>query len=244
MLTLSPAPRGLTHFPGMRAHLVTSAVFVIGLALVVFAMQQPILQFWQAAFQALSGFVGLHSAIVLPACAYKSILCSDPASLYGISLSDQSANQTYAGLGIGAALMAASFGLSKFSVPLRYGLRLMAGFMLVPCLVELFVPEYFAADLGQDVAQVLRTGFLFLLLSPIILGLTGFIFPGAIWKKVAVTVAAMLYFVLLLPALAVVHLLALYWLGEGFLPFMNMVMTTLLMSFELAAFYGLLASQD
>lgn len=244
MLGLTTAPRGLTHFPNMRMHLLQSALIVIAFAAFVFLQEGAVLSAWATLYQWLSAAAGLPGEVTLSGCSMTNIMCHAPTAVQGAALPVQTQARTLVGIAVAAALLLSSFCVNPLKVPLRYGLRIFATFIGVPALLLLVIPQEFTASAPAHLGQVLQTGYLFLLFMPLVLGLTGFIFPGALVKKAGVVLVAMAYFFVLVPVLTVLHLVLLHALGLAFLPFLNVFGTTLLFSFELMAFYGVLAAQD
>lgn len=244
MFQITEAPRGLRHFPDMKGQLFISALLVMATSAGIYLLRGPIFAAWMQAYAFLSSWVGLPSEVQLGSCALTELFCRESGTLSGVTLNNQTLAKTVVGILVAAAFATGSFLVDGKKVALRYGLRILATLILAPSVLLVVIPQYFNADELRHVAQILHTGYLFLLLTPLIMGLTGFIFPGRLDKKYLVLLSTLAYFFILVPVLAVLHLVALDALGHGFLPLLNMLGTTLLFSFELAAFYGLLASQD
>ena len=228
----------------MKGQLFASALLVMATSAGIYLLREPIFTVWLQAYALLSGWVGMPSEVQLGSCALTDLFCRESGTLTGLTPATQTLAKTVLGILIAAALATGSFLVDPKKVALRYGLRILATLVLAPSVLLLTIPQYFNADELRHVAQILHTGYLFLLLTPLIMGLAGFIFPGRLHKKYLVLLATLAYFFVLVPVLAVLHLVVLDTLGQGFLPLLNMLGTTLLFSFELAAFYGLLASQD
>jgi hypothetical protein len=144
---------------------------------------------------------------------------------------------------LAALSFAASFALPATSVPARYLLRTLSVVLALPLLGAAAMESVDPLNIESHLAQVFKLGFWFLVMMPCIFAVIAFILPGNLAKKLLIVLVAVGYFYFSVPVLALFHLHALVLLGQAVVPALNVFFTILMLSVQLIAFYGVLASQ-
>lgn len=238
-LPLKPAPRGLAHIEDPLPRVVTGAVLALAMSSYIAWQQVGLFRSWSQLFEGLGAWFGLKVSVTLsnaPALDELAVVVGAQATLPSTHLSALGA------MALGVVLWLVSSALAAERVPARYGLRALA------LVVGLPAAGFWALGLDPElnvqahVAQVFRMGYWFILVTPVLFALTGFVLPGNVAKKVLWTLAALLYFFTSVPVLALLHLQVLTLAGAAFAPSLNVLFMVLVMSLHLVAFYSLVAS--
>lgn len=238
-LPLRPAPRGLAHIEDPVPRLVAGTVLTVAMSAYIAWQQVWLFRAWSELFAGLGDWFGLEVSVTLSNSASLSglaVVVGTGVALPGIHLS------AFGALALGVALWLASGALSPERVPHRYGLRAVALIVALPAAGFWALGIDPQLNVAAHVAQVFRMGYWFVLATPVLFAVTGFVLPGNLAKKTLWTLAALLYFFTSTPVLALLHLQVLALAGAAFAPAMNVLFLVLLMSLHLVAFYSLVAS--
>lgn len=238
MLALTPPPRGLRHYEQAAPRVLSGWLLMAALSAYLFWQQIWLFRGWSNLFSGLGRWFGLDVGVAL---SFENGLFTS------VSLKGQVPTVAEGSvwlLAIALAMFAGSWMVNAQRVPARYGLRALALVLALPALGFLALGHRPDLDAEAHVAHVFKVGYWFLLLLPIIYGMTAFTLPGNLGRRTLGVLMAMLYFYYSVPVLALVHWQLLMWLGEAAAAPLNVLLTVLLMSVHMMAFYGLLAAVE
>ena len=122
--------------------------------------------------------------------------------------------------------------------PLAYFLRALAVIQLTAQVWFSFAPPPFSYALSQYMAGLLVCGVVILLLAPVLVAFTYFIFDFPLWQKLALVSMLLVHLALFLPLQAVVHAWILYRSSLISMPILFLVFGVLLDVFVYVALYG------
>ena len=137
-----------------------------------------------------------------------------------------------------AVVLVVSLVLPPRFTPLKYFLRFATLVQLTTFLYFAIRPHGFPYALPQYTLGFLEAGCALLVLIPLVLGLTYFPFDIALWRKVALTVMAVLHVAILLPLQVALHAYVVFHLSLLALPALFFIWGLLLEVFVFVAFYG------
>ncbi|MEO6443978.1 MAG: hypothetical protein ABIZ91_03285 [Gemmatimonadaceae bacterium] len=137
-----------------------------------------------------------------------------------------------------ALVLALTLVLPPRVLPLKYFLRFATLVQLTTFLTFAVRPDSFPYALPQYSLGFLQAGCALLVLIPLVLGLTYFPFDIALWRKVALTLMAVLHIALLLPLQVALHSYVVFHLSLLVLPTMFFIWGLLVEIFVFVAFYG------
>jgi hypothetical protein len=232
--------RGLSHISGALPRILSG--FLIMFATAVWLYSQNLLMFrgWSDVMAGLSAVSGVPSTITM-SMALPGGLATVVHAPYTVLPMLQS---IWIVLALAAGCLVASFVLAPVRLPARYFLRVLAVVLALPALGYFVIDHPATFDLENHIAQVFRLGYWFMLVMPVIYAVTGFILPGNMARRFGIVVLAVTFTYLTVPVLALLHLHAILLAGPAIVPTLNVFFGILILSVELIAFYGLLASQE
>jgi hypothetical protein len=238
MLTPIAPHRGLSHIEGALPR-ITGGVLLM-LATTCWLYSQSVLMFrgWTDVMAGLSAAFGVPTSVAMSVQGGLAAVVHAPHAVMPMMQS------VWIVLGLAAASTVASFLLPAVRLPARYFLRVLAIVLALPALGYFLVDQPAAFNLENHLAQVFRLGYWFLLTLPVILAITGFILPGNLARRFGTVLLALVFFYFTVPVLALLHLHAILLAGPALVPALNVFFGILLLSIELIAVYGLLASQE
>ncbi len=238
MLALKQPPRGLGHYENSAPQVISGSLLMVMLS--SYLLWQDILIFssWAELFEGLCQLFGVDGSVALSREGGVAVSVRLPSGLPSMWFSG------WLAVGVSAAAALASFIINANNVPGRYALRALALILGLPALGYLGLGIEPGLNVEAHVANVFRLGFWFIVLIPLVFAATGFVLPGNLARKAVWTLVAMLYFYTNVPVLALLHWQVLTLAGPAWAPALNVLLTVLLMSFHLVAFYGLVASTE
>lgn len=238
MLALTPPPRGLRHYENAAPRVLSGWLLMMALSAYLFWQQIWLFRGWSSTFSGLGRWFG-HDV--------NTALSFDGGLQVSVRLNGAVPTVSEGPwwlLGIAAAVFLGSWLVSAQRVPARYSMRALGIVLGLPALGFFLLGHRPDLDAEAHVAQVFKVGYWFMVLLPIIYGMTAFTLPGNLGRRVLGVLLALLYFYYSVPVLALVHWQLLLWLGEAAAAPLNVLLTVLLMSVHLMAFYGLLAAVE
>ena len=123
-------------------------------------------------------------------------------------------------------------------IPLGYFLRAIAVIQLTAQVWFSFASPPFSYSLAQYTAGLLVCGVVILLLAPILVACTYFIFDFELWQKLLLATMLLLHLALFLPLQAVIHAFVIYRGSLLAMPMLFLVFGVLLDVFVYVALYG------
>lgn len=228
--------RGYVHYASAGPRVLAGMALMTALAAYLFDQSAAIFRLWSMMFEALTRATGVASSIVM---SVKGGLLANVK--VGV-LATTGPSQALMTAALGGALLFLSLCLPRNRVPARYGLAALGIVLAVPAAIQAWLSLPVQFDLASQVAFVFKTGYWFVLATPLVLALTAFVLPGNLVARALLAAAAVTYLVLTVPLLALLHLHVLVWLGVAWLPLLNLGFTVLVLSFIFICFYGLMAS--
>lgn len=238
MLTPIAPHRGLTHIEGALPRIASGVLLMAALTCWLYSQNRHLFLGWSDLMAWVSALSGAPATVTLSLQDTLAIVVTAPQAVMPMTQS------IWVVLALAAISAVSSFLLPPVRLPARYFLRVLAIVLALPALGYFAVAHPAPFDLENHVAQVFRLGYWFLLVMPVIFAVTGFILPGNLARRFAVVVVALLFTYVTVPILALLHLHALLLAGPAIAPALNVFFGILMLSVELIAFYGLLASQE
>ena len=232
------------HLPWHR--LATGLLIALGFTGLLALLQAPLAAFW--GWQMLAWLQGLD----LAGPALAANLAADPASLDPADLSLFSlvvpqvdlAMADLGSTGLAAhglacvALWVAAGWLPDHAKPGAYVLRFAVLIHAASVLYFGLWPGSFTHSLGGHVSAGLRQSWMLLLLTPWLHLCTYYLFPFALWQRLAVTGVTLLYLALLAPLQYTSHALLLVLAGPVLMPLLHLLFGVMVPILGLVALYG------
>ncbi|WP_148306452.1 hypothetical protein [Gemmatirosa kalamazoonensis] len=134
--------------------------------------------------------------------------------------------------------LAATFALSPRQLPLRYAIRAVVALQLVSIAYFALARPPFAYRLPDYLVGFLSTGAAVLVLLPLLLGLTFFLFHMALWRKLLLAALLVAHMAVLFPLQALVHAYLVTHATLLVLPPLFLVFGLLVETAVFVAFYG------
>jgi hypothetical protein len=237
---LSPiAPhRGLSHITGALPRVIGGMLLMLATSCWLFSQSLLMFRGWADIMAGLSAASGVPTTVSLSLPGGLAAVVRAPHALLAMTES------IWIVLALAGAALIGSFLLPAARLPARYFLRVVAIVLALPALGYFVISQPAKFDLENHIAQVFRLGYWFVLTMPVILAVTAFILPGNLARRFGTVVIALLFFYLTVPVLALLHLHVILLAGPAIVPALNVFFGILMLSIELIAFYGLLASHE
>ncbi len=205
-------------------------------ALAVFVLLDPLLEQWRHVLEILRVPLGLPGLVATRVVELGPI--SVPIPFYTAEAHWPQARDLFTGWVVVAALAIPGMLLRGRFLPLGYFLRALAVIQLTAQFWFSFAAPPFTYALSQYVAGLLICGVVILLLSPILVAFTYFIFDFPLWQKLLLATMLLVHLAVFLPLQAVVHAYVVYRGSLLAMPMLFLVFGVLLDVFVYVALYG------
>ena len=232
------------HLPWHR--LATGLLIALGCTGLLALLQAPLAAFW--GWQMLAWLQGLDlGGPALAADLAADPAAPDPADLSLFSLPVPQIDLVMADVGsVGlaahglacVALWVAAGWLPDHAKPGAYVLRFAVLIHGASVLYFGLWPGSFTHSLGGHVSAGLRQSWMLLLLTPWLHLCTYYLFPFALWQRLAVTAVTLLYLALLAPLQYTTHALLLVLAGPVLMPLLHLLFGVMVPILGLVALYG------
>lgn len=236
MLTPVPSHRGFVHLTGETPRILSGFLMMAYLSYWLWAQSLSLFTGWSVIAQGLST-AGAPLRVTLS--NVGTFLVTVKAVSPTLSMGQSILLMT----GLGVVFGGLSMGVSPLKVPLRYFLRTLAVVVVLPAVGYWISSGTAPLDVEAHLAQVFKTGYWFLVVSPLLFAITGYVLPGSVSRKIGVSLVSTFYLYLTIPILALLHYHVILLMGPASVAVLNVFFTTLILSFEFISFYGVLASQ-
>lgn len=216
--------------------LIDLIVLPLMFSLAVFVLLDPLLSSWQWLFDLLREPLGLPGVVSTRVVQIGPISAAIPfftaESNWPGAIDLRSGWILVASLAIPGALLRGRY------TPLAYFLRALAVIQLTAQVWFSFAAPPFTYALSQYMAGLLVCGVVILLLAPVLVSVTYFIFDFPLWQKVLLATMLLVHLAVFLPLQAVVHAWVVYRGSLLALPMLFLVFGVLLDVFVYVALYG------
>lgn len=231
--------RGLQHYDAKNLpYVICGIVLMSGLCAWLVWQEIWIFYSWRLIFSGLGEWLGYQTDVVLSHTDTLSVVVSVPHSNVSV---DDSLWRSWL---LGGVLLAASFFLPARYVPLRYLLRALFFILTLPIIGYLLWGTDRHIDISSHLAGVFQQGYWFIIMTPVFFSLTAFTLPGNLVLRLGWVILTEVYFLLIIPIIALFHWLILLYIGPLVSPVLNTLGTILLLSCYLIAFFGVAASVE
>lgn len=231
-------PRGLAHVTGALPRVLSGMLLMVATSCWLYSQSLSIFRGWAVLVQGLSTLFGMPVSFTM---SFQGTLAAVVQAPYLVMDMQQS---TLIAIALAVGCLALSFALPAARVPARYFLRVVAVVLALPACGYLLVEKPQAFDLENHMAQLFKMGYWFVLVVPLVYAVTAFILPGNLARRFPLVLLAVLFFYVSVPILALLHMHAVLLAGPAIAPALSVFFGILILSIELIAFYGLLASQE
>ncbi len=216
--------------------LVDLVVLPLMFSLAVFVLLDPLLDTWRAVFEALRGPLGLPGVVSTRVVELGPVSVAIPfytaEAMWPTAFDLRTGWFLVAGLAIAGVLLRGRF------TPLAYLLRALAVVQLTAQVWFSFAAPPFTYALSQYMAGLLVCGVVILLLAPVLVSFTYFIFDFPLWQKLLLATMLLVHLAVFLPLQAVVHAYVIYRGSLLTMPILFLVFGVLLDVFVYVALYG------
>ncbi len=216
--------------------LIDLLVLPLMFTLAVFVFLDPLMDSWRWILDALRGPLGLPGVVATRVVELGPVTV--PIPFYTAVSEWPEAIDRRSGWVFTAILAIAGVLLRGRYTPFGYFLRALAVIQLTAQVWFTFAPPPFTYALSQYVAGLLVCGVVILLLSPVLVAVTYFIFDFPLWQKALLMIMLLLHLALFLPLQAVVHAWILHRTSLLSMPILFLVFGVLLDVFVYVALYG------
>lgn len=212
--------------------LVLPLMFTLG----VFVVLDPIMEGWRWLLETLQSPLGLPGVVATRVVELGPVTVAIP---FYTAMSDWPATVDLRTGWVLMALMAVGgFALRGRYIPLAYFLRALAVIQFTAQLWFSLADPPFTYTLAQYISGLLVCGVVILLLSPVLVAVTYFIFDFPLYQKAVLMIMLLLHLALFLPLQAVVHAWILHRASLLSMPMLFLVFGVLLDVFVYVALYG------
>ena len=205
-------------------------------SLAVFVLLDPLLEGWRWILEIMRTPLGLPGAVSTRVVELGPL--SVPIPFYTAESRWPTPFDLRTGWITVAALALPGMLLRGRFTPGAYALRALAVIQLTAQLWFSFAAPPFSYALSQYVAGLLVCGVVILLLAPLLVSFTYFIFDFPLWQKLLLATMLLLHLALLLPLQAVVHAYVIYRGSLLSMPLLFLMFGVLLDVFVYVALYG------
>lgn len=216
--------------------LIDLLVLPLMFTLTVFVVLDPLMDGWRWIFDSLRGPLGLPGVVATRVVELGPITV--PIPFYTAESAWPAAIDLRSGWVLTALLAVAGVLLRGRYTPFGYFLRALAVIQLTAQLWFSLAPPPFTYALSQYMAGLLVCGVVILLLSPVLVSVTYFIFDFPLWQKAMLMTMLLLHLALFLPLQAVVHAWILHRTSLLSMPMLFLVFGVLFDVFVYVALYG------
>ncbi|MES2522135.1 MAG: hypothetical protein V4617_05505 [Gemmatimonadota bacterium] len=212
--------------------LVLPAIFMTA----VFVSLDPLLDLWRWTLEFARVPLGLPGTVATRVVEVGPVAVAVP--YYSAEALWPSAVDMRTGWITAAVLAVAGMLLRGRMIPFGYFLRALAAIQLTAQVWFTFAAPPFTYALSQYVAGLLVCGVVILLLAPVLVAFTYFIFDFPLWQKLLLASMLLLHLAVFLPLQAMVHAWLVYRASLLALPMLFLVFGVLLDVFVYVALYG------
>ncbi|MEQ1690979.1 MAG: hypothetical protein ABMA00_06825 [Gemmatimonas sp.] len=216
--------------------LVDLIVLPLMFSLAVFVLLDPLLEGWRVVLEALREPLGLPGVVATRVVQIGPLSAAVP--FYSAEAHWPAAIDLRSGWILVAALAIPGMLLRGRFTPLAYFLRALAVIQLTGQVWFSFAAPPFSYALSQYVAGLLVCGVVILLLAPLLVSFTYFIFDFQMWQKLLLATMLLAHLAVFLPLQAIVHAWVLYRGSLLTMPMLFLVFGVLLDVFVYVALYG------
>lgn len=205
-------------------------------ALAVFVLLDPLLEQWRNLFEMLRAPLGLPGVVTTRVVELGPISVAIPfysaQAAWPAPMDLRSGWILVAGLAIAGVLLRGRF------TPFAYLLRALAVVQLTAQVWFSFAEPPFSYSLPQYMSGLLVCGVVILLLAPVLVSFTYFIFDFPLWQKLLLATMLLAHLAVFLPLQAVVHAYVIHRGSLLAMPILFLVFGVLLDVFVYVALYG------
>lgn len=216
--------------------LIDLVVLPIMFTTAVFILLDPMMDFWRYVLDVLRVPLGLPGVVSTRVVELGPLAVAVPyytaESFWPAALDLRSGWIMVAALALPGMLLRGRF------LPFAYFLRALAVIQLTAQVWFSFAAPPFSYALSQYVAGLLVCGVVILLLAPLLVSFTYFIFDFPLWQKLLLATMLLAHLVVFLPLQAVVHAFVIYRGSLLAMPMLFLVFGVLLDVFVYVALYG------
>ncbi len=205
-------------------------------ALAVFVLLDPLLEGWRWMLEFMRAPLGLPGVVSTRVVELGPLSVAIP--FYTAVANWPAARDLLSGWMLVAALAIPGALLRGRYIPLGYFMRALAVIQLTAQVWFSFAAPPFSYALSQYVAGLLVCGVVILLLAPILVAFTYFIFDFPLWQKLALATLLLVHLAVFLPLQAIVHAFVMYRGSLLAMPMLFLVFGVLLDVFVYVALYG------
>ena len=216
--------------------LVDLALLPLMFALAVFVLLDPLLDTWREFFEMLRGPLGLPGVVTTRVVELGPISIAIP--FYSTQAAWPEAMDLRSGWFLVAALALGGVLLRGRFTPFAYLLRALAVVQLTAQVWFSFAASPFSYSLPSYMSGLLVCGVVILLLSPVLVSFTYFIFDFPLWQKLLLASMLLVHLAVFLPLQAVVHAYVIHRSSLLAMPILFLVFGVLLDVFVYVALYG------
>ena len=216
--------------------LVDLALLPLMFALAVFVLLDPLLDAWRELFEMLRGPLGLPGVVTTRVVELGPISIAIP--FYSTQAAWPEAMDLRSGWFLVAALALGGVLLRGRFTPFAYLLRALAVVQLTAQVWFSFAAPPFSYSLPSYMSGLLVCGVVILLLSPVLVSFTYFIFDFPLWQKLLLASMLLVHLAVFLPLQAVVHAYVIHRSSLLAMPILFLVFGVLLDVFVYVALYG------
>jgi hypothetical protein len=206
------------------------------LSLGVFVLLDPLLELWRRTLEWLQGPLGLPGVVTTRVVERWPISVAVP--YYSADAAWPAALDLRSGWVVVAVLALLGVLLRGRLTPFAYLLRAIAVIQISAQIWFSLAEPPFTYNMPQYVSGLLVCGVVILLLAPLLVSATYFIFDFPLWQKLLLAVMLLVHLAVLLPLQAVVHAYAIYRGSLLAMPVLFLVFGVLLDVFVYVALYG------
>lgn len=231
--------RGLRHYDARNLPVILSGIILMA-GLCAWLQWQDIWIFysWRLIFSGLGEWTGNILDVVISRKNALNVSVISP-------LLSVSPAESMLRIFTGALLLSVlSFFVPARYLPFRYFLRVFSCLLFLSLGGYLLIRESAYPDINAYLATIFHAGYWFVVLGPLFFAIMAFTLPGNLVLRLGWVLLAELYFILIVPVLALWHWLILLWAGPLILPVTGGLGTIFLLSCYLIAFYGMAASVE
>lgn len=233
-----PRHRAMAGMAIPRRTMVTASAVALGTATAVFFSLSPLAELWARVFEALAGPVGIGGGIGE---RYTTFLGRHtlPTPYFGATAGDPSPTTWRIVAAVTGALVLLSFVLPQRFTPLRYFLRFLALLQAVSLAYFALAPAgSFPYTLSSYTGGLLAAAQVLLVLLPLLLGFTYYVFDISWARKILLTAMLLGHLAVFIPLQVTVHAWLIVHGSLLVLPPLFLVFGLLLHVMVFVGFYG------
>lgn len=216
--------------------LVDLVILPLMFSLAVFVLLDPMLEFWRTVLETMRAPLGMPGTVATRVVELGPLAVAVPfytaESFWPAAIDLRSGWILVAAFAIPGMLLRGRF------TPFAYFLRALAVIQLTAQVWFTFAAPPFSYSLSAYISGLLVCGVVILLLAPLLVSFTYFIFDFPLWQKLLLATMLLVHLVVFLPLQAVIHAYAIYRGSLLAMPMLFLVFGVLLDVFVYVALYG------